>query len=279
MVVRCPVDMQRAKLDLHIDAAAGAPGQRAGDGRAACAGAAGERSAAAALPCARPHGMIVHNLDEVHVRAPREDRRVLHRVAQPRDVDPGQIVHKDHRVRHADQHAGKAQRLPVHGQLAVDAAPRPLHGDLLAVQERLAHVHAHAGHHAVLDQQRRAHDAGERFDREGGLFHDALLVHILGKAADAVAAHLRLAAVGIDDAHADVGRVAVEHEQQPVPAHAGLAVAERRCKRIEVGAAHAARIDDEKVIAQSMHFRKFHDPIISTNASSAKSRTVRSNRR
>src|SRR5439155_25556809 len=98
--------------------------------------------------------------------------------------------------------------------------------DLGRLQDRLAHVHADALYLALFDLQVKRQDAAARFDRQPRLGGDAVVVDVLGHAADAVAAHLRFAAVGVEHAHAGVGALRRADEDQAVAADAEMAVAD-----------------------------------------------------
>ena len=66
---------------------------------------------------------------------------------------------------------------------------------------------------------------------------DAVIVDELGHAANAVAAHLRFAAVGVEHAHAGVGRSDGTDQDQPIAADAEMPVADCLRQAGRVGAA------------------------------------------
>src|SRR5207253_2443422 len=70
-----------------------------------------------------------------------------------------------------------------------------LRGDALAREDRLAHVDAHLADLAGIDLHLQREHAAAGLDLQHRLLHDAVIVDILGQAADAVAAHLGFAAV------------------------------------------------------------------------------------
>ena len=215
--------------------------------------------------------MIVHHVRKIHIGAVGEYARVLNIPAEPHPLFIRGVVHIDDRVRHADEHGGIAQLLPLNGEFAVDASALAHNGNLGALQIRLPHIHGDAADRAVFEHDLRAHDAGERLHGKLGLVHNALFVDVFCKGADAVSAHLGLAAVLVDNAHADIRAVAVFNDQQAVRADARLPVAKPRRKRLIVERIRPP-VKDDKVIAQSVNLRKLHVPNFSLSIHSCVSR-------
>lgn len=65
-------DVQRAQVELDVDAAASEAVQEGADGAGAGAGTAGQGSAGTAFPRVDFDGVVVDDLDEVHVGLARE---------------------------------------------------------------------------------------------------------------------------------------------------------------------------------------------------------------
>ena len=86
--------------------------------------------------------------------------------------------------------------------------------------------------------------------------HDAVVVQVLGHAADGVAAHAAGAAVAVEDAHFRVGHVAVLDEHDAVAADAAVARAERDAQRLGAGDVPVKVLDVDIVVAGGLHFRK-----------------------
>jgi hypothetical protein len=75
---------------------------------------------------------------------------------------------------------------------------------------------------------------------------------MLGRAAEAIAAHLGDRAVGVVDGQAQIGRCRGEEDQHPVGPHTAATVAERADQvRIDVSAP-AATVEEDEVIAQAV---------------------------
>ena len=126
------------------------------------------------------------------------------------EVDGVDVFDIGHGMGDAHEQAGDVIGLAVDFDGFIDdRAGRAFHGDLGAVREGLAHVDGDQADLAVVaDGDFRLHDACQGFNGEFFLVDDAVVVDVFGKAADAVAAHFRFTAIGIDDAHADVGFIA-----------------------------------------------------------------------
>jgi hypothetical protein len=82
-------------------------------------------------------------------------------------------------------------------------------------------------------------------------------IHIFCKAADAIAAHLRLASVAVDDAHLDIRTFALQYDQKSVCADARLPVAEFRRNRVIIHR-YLPSIQQDKIIAKSVNLCKMH---------------------
>ena len=88
-----------------------------------------------------------------------------------------------------------------------------------------------------------------------GLAREPSLIGILADAAAGVAAHEPLAAVGIEDAHRQVGLmpIAPTHQHQPVAAdaHVGLAPRDGHCYRVGDGMLRG--VNKDIVVAHTVH--------------------------
>ena len=196
--------MQRAQFQLNIHASLRLSVEIACHRNRAGARSAGKRRPAAALKRAHHERMIVYHLGEIHVGALGKHARVFDIPAQIHPFFIGWIIHIDQRVRNADEHGGISQGLTLYRQLAVDAAPFADDGDLRALQIRFAHVYGHAGDLASLHHEFWALDARQRLHAKLRFLDHLLLVDVFCKAANPVAAHLRLAAVGVEHPHSEI---------------------------------------------------------------------------
>src|SRR5262249_19066872 len=128
----------------------GSAAQALRDADRAGAAAAREGLATAALPRPLPHRVRARLLDELHVRAPREERVALDRRADFRDREALDVVDGDDAVRAAHRDARP-------GELGVAAAKRAVdeaialeeRRDLGGREDRLAHADADARDGAV----------------------------------------------------------------------------------------------------------------------------------
>src|SRR5437762_2377821 len=250
----------RAARERHAHPPAAPPRARRGDGGRACARAARHGLARAALPHPHLEPLGSERADEFGVHAAREER-----VAREAGPEVGErqarevVVHEHDAVRVPHREAGDRVAAPLHLERAVDdlavrgdgnptpVPHRPPHGDgdarhaAGAVEERLDRLHARVG----LDAQRLG-------------AHQPAVADELGEPADAVAAHLGAAPVGVVDRHAAVG-LAVrgrEEEDEAVRADAAAAVAEARRERRGVAREARARVDVDEVVRRPVELRE-----------------------
>ena len=121
----------------------------------------------------------------------------------------------------AHRHAGYLISLALHRQRTVFDFAVGIDGDFAPFENRFAHV----DFDQIADDL-WPDDAGQCFHFDLVLLRDAMVVDIFGETADAVAAHLHLAAVGVVDLHLEVGDLRRMHRQQLIRADAETAVAE-----------------------------------------------------
>ena len=100
-------------------------------------------------------------------------------------------------------------------------------------------------------------DAREGHQSDGGAVGEATLIEIFAHATAGIATHHRLAAVGIEDAHGEVGstaHLAVAYQHQSIAAYALVAVTKTNCYFGGVGNRLLHRINVDVVIAATVHF-------------------------
>ena len=87
-----------------------------------------------------------------------------------------------------------------------------------------------------------------------------MIVNIFGKTANAVAAHLHLAAVSVVDFHLEVGDFRRMNRQELIGADAESSVAQLFCNRLQVVDVLRETIEKNEVVAAAMHLGKgnFH---------------------
>jgi hypothetical protein len=187
-----------ATLHRRVEQAAG----DAGDDGGAGAGAAGQRLAGAALVDAQTDGVAVDHLHEAGVHPLREARMVLDQRALFGDRGGVDVRHHLHRVRIAHRQGGDLDR----------CAPPTCSGCTSASLSATKGTCEGSKRGTPMSTVTRPSSSRRgsirpplRLDADGALRRQALLVHEAHEAARAVAALLDLAAVGVEDAVAEVG--------------------------------------------------------------------------
>src|SRR5690606_11687666 len=136
------------------------------------------------------------------------------------------------------------------------------HGDLSRLQPRLAHVHPHRRHGIPSADEFEMSNARKRLDLQAVSLDQAGVGGIAGEAADTVAAHLALAPVRVEHAHAQVSPVRRKDEDEPVGSDAKARVAHPAGQsgpvdgRLRLG----HKIDVDVAVAQPMQLGKTHLP-------------------
>jgi len=227
--------------------------QIAGDDGGAGSRAAGQRDAGTALPDAKPQPVLAHELGDADIGALGKEAVVLQLRPKLGKRDGVGIVDEEGGVRIA--HVG------AHGILQGTETERQMIGVAGLADGNLAPVETCGTH---VDGDHRQAVAAEacllRLEQAGdGLHRDvitfALVHHHRGDAARGVAAGAGLAAIGIVDAHEDVGLAvgrALEHDQL-VAAHAQPAVGDGAPplgRELEIG---RPRVEHDEVVAQPVH--------------------------
>ena len=127
------------------------------------------------------------------------------------------------------------------------------------LEDRLAHVDADAPHAAVGNFQFQVKTPRPVSILSGERRADAVVVNVLGHAADAVAAHFGLRAVGVEHPHPGVGHFAGADQNQTVAADAKMPIGHLAG---QLGGIRRKRffktIDIHVVVAGSVHFGKTH---------------------
>ena len=136
--------------------------------------------------------------------------------------------------------------------------------DLVRLQPGASHVDSHA-----IDVRRshrrqiRLEDAGAGFDRQRAVDRrdPDTLDQVLGEAAEAVAAHLAVGAVGVDNHHPRRRGVRVLGDQDAVGADAEMPIADARRERRPIDIVQVRvltqRVDQQEVVARALHFEEW----------------------
>ena len=259
-----PLQRQHAAGQLHSgSSSAPALHHRRRQGGAG-AGAAGQGLSAAPLP--HPHHQPVRSraADKLGVDPPGKGGVALKAGPQPLQVQLLRPVRKDHGVGIPHGHRG---------DLPQPACRRQLHD---GPHLRAAHIHPDGLHQAVLRQQLQGAQAAAGLDGQLLFTGQAPVVDILAQAADAVAAHLPLRAVGVEHPHAEIGPVRGADADDPVAPHAEVAVAHPPGQGGQVLRQALQSVEVDVVVAQTLHFGKAHmaPPVRAYGAAAVPSRTA-----
>ena len=135
------------------------------------------------------------------------------------------------------------------------------YGDVGGGETGRAHTDAGAADHAAAgvvgdDGADAGHSVHGDLGGVGG--DDAPFNGVFGEAADAVAAHCALGAVGVEHPHFEVGDVGVHNQDEAVAAHAEVAVADGAGEGAPVARRHCAGVHIDIVVAGAVHFGEFH---------------------
>ena len=92
---------------------------------------------------------------------------------------------------------------------------------------------------------------------------DAMIVDELGDAADAVAAHFGVGAVGVEHPHAGIGDIGRHNQNQPIGTNAFVPVTHRNRGLYRVfGQRVVEPVHIDVIIPRSVHLREPHDQIL-----------------
>ena len=153
------------------------------------------------------------DLDEMHVGAGRKCFVVLQQGPQRFEINSIEIGHRNHHMGIAHAGGGYGKGLTRHHQDALGQTGRSHFqggGDGFGAQAGRAHVHPHAAIGLEL-----GHDGSRQgLDQPAAAWSITVAVgQKPGQATDAVTAHLRFAAIGIEDAHAQLTPLAGRQSQ------------------------------------------------------------------
>ena len=221
------MNLQRSAGQVDTGATLAQTKAVAGHERGAGARAAGEGGTCAPFPDPHQQMLGIQHLHEVHVGFGRERRMDLKSTAETLQIDLLNRIHRDHHM--GITHAGSRHSEPfaIHVQLPLGksgSADREGCGHLFGQQEGRPHVDPDR---AVIQQL--GNDAARQgVDLPGAA--GAITITVRQEpcqATDAIAAHLRLGAIRIEDAHAQLtaghGR---QRQDDAVATHAEAAVAQ-----------------------------------------------------
>lgn len=278
-----PLEFEVPAGQVGEDLAVGSAGEYAGNTDGGGSGAAGEGDAAAAFPGSHGDLCVVVDLDEVDVDASREGRVVFEQWPDLRQWNGGDVVDVENQVgvAHGDggYPVGEPGLLDGLGGFGVGLGPVAAEqvlpgvvddavesgggdGNAGGVELGPAHVDGDLRDAAgSVEGVAELEDTGAGLDADGVVAADVggdlVVVGQFAGAADTVAAHLRLASVGVEHPHAEVGAGRVigrEQEDQPVGADAEMAIGDVPGEFGRVIDPMAEGVDVDVVISDAVHF-------------------------
>ena len=199
-----PVDLQGATGKVEAGLPFREPQAVASHEGGAGTSAAGQGGTSAPLP--HPHEQVIRgqHLHEVHVGFGREAGMNLEGGTKALEIDLLHGIHRNHHmgIAHAGGRHGKPfaihLQLPLGQAMGADAEGG---GHLIRLEEGGSHIHANR----AIGQQLRHDATSQGVDLPGASRAIAIAIgEEAGQAADAIATHFRLAAIGVEDAHAQL---------------------------------------------------------------------------
>ena len=170
----------------------------------------------------------------------------LHQGAKLPQIQGGGIVHLHHSMGIAHGHR-------------IDCTGDSLDSNCHRLSKlRDAHAHHRPGHRAAADEQGQLPIPRRRLDGEVGPVRQPLVIDVFAEAADAVAAHGPLGAVGVEHPHPEIRPPGRADADDPVPAHAEVAVGQAAGQRARVLRHPLQAVEENIVVAQAVHFGKAH---------------------
>lgn len=272
-VVAGPFEFQVAAREMSQDLAIGLAGQNSRHGNGTGPRSTSKGDAAATLP--RPHDDFRwrNSLHKVHVDPSRKEGRVLQNrtdrfqrnLRDVRTINDGvRIAHRNARHLQFDfalLHPSCIRTDEITGNRKIDhLVTSERCRDVRRCEDRRSHVDADFGNFAILaGEHLQREDAATRFNFEFRFLSDAVVVNILGDTADAVAAHFRFAAISVEHSHARVGSFGGTDEDQAVPSHAKVPIADGNRSLGDIARNRLGKaINVNVIIAQTVHFGKTH---------------------
>ena len=134
----------------------------------------------------------------------------------------------------------------------------PIDGDARPIQHRRAHLRAHGAYVAIFQQYLRPAQTAAGFHHHGSFRRAARLIKVACRTAQAVPAHFRLAAIGVENAHARICLLRRADQNQPIRPHAIVRPRNAHGQRRRVAHLLRKRIHIDIIVPQALHFDEFH---------------------
>ncbi len=161
-------------------------------------------------------------------------------------------VNENHTVRIAHRHGRDEKRFAADLERHLDhVAVRPVHRDLGCREGAVPHLDRDEVHTSVDDVALALHAAALGVHGEDRFIDVAMVPEVLGEDAEPVPGLLRLASVGIQDAESEGSARPGGHlEEDPVGAHAPVAVADAHGLPNRERGRQVVSVDDDIVVAE-----------------------------
>ena len=138
------------------------------------------------------------------------------------------------------------------------------HGDFFRLQLRRTHIDPHPGHFAVFHSQLQSFHPAAGVNRNCCFISQAIIIDIFCHTADTVSAHGAPGSIRIVHLHFKVRGIGWFDQNQPVGADAEMPVADLHRHLLRVFYFFLKTVDIDVIVADSLHFRKFHLKFLSS---------------
>ncbi len=220
------------------------------------AGAAGPGLPAPPLPHTHLEGAVGQGLDKLGVDPFGEDGIVLKRGADALQIEAVDVVDEKDAMGIAHGDAGNGVLPAAHRQGAADDGVGLAHdGNVARGQDGPAHVDGDGDDDAVFDAEIERLDPAEGLEGDTGLVGQAAVINELAHTAGSVAAHLALAAVGVEHPHTEVRDLGGQDEDESVAADPEPLVADPAGERLRILSGLKA-VDVNVIVADAVHLGK-----------------------
>ena len=193
---------------------------------------ASERLARTTFPHAHANLVPVEHLHELRVHALGESRVELERLAHFLHGKALNIIDEHDGMGIAHRHAGHLE--PPAGDInRLGHDRRSLRDNRYERRIELGgtHIDRDLCHLPILDGKRQMFHARKRVHVDLPLVGQTVVEHVLSHAANAVAAHLRTRAIGVEHLHEEIRLHRRAYEDEPIRSDAEMAVAHQARKR------------------------------------------------
>ena len=152
--------------------------------------------------------MGIEHLDEFGVDPLRKEGVVLIAGADPLEIKPGHAGGEKDAVGVSHRDTGEGAGCSCQQSGRIDCPfSRQFHRNQRRLEDRRSHIDLHRRNNAVLNGQAQRFDSAERLKGDHILTDSPTLIEVFADASGRIAAHLSLAAVGVEHPHPRVRRL------------------------------------------------------------------------